>query len=492
MRILFVYSVQKSITRKKPLLNQEGIYHGISYIAGLLKKHGHDCELAVLDRRYGNKNRITLSEKIEVFKPQIVAFTAVFSEFDFICRMGEWVKNGYPDIFLCVGGVHVTLNPDEKYLSVFDAICIGEGEFPMLELIEKMEVGQSVGGIQNFWIKTGEGVEKNPVRPFIAELDALPFPDREMWQEWILEPQSRHTVLLGRGCPYNCTYCCNHSLKKVASGRYVRMRSPQNIVAEIGELHCQYPDNEEIYLEVETIAADMNWLKLFCDVLHAFGEETGFKICFGANLRLYPALDVDTVFELFAEARITSTTIGLESGSYRIRKEILNRIYSNEKVLQAAKAARKHNIKIALFNMVGLPTETVADFAETIRMNRIVDPEFHATSIFFPYPGTDLYKMCGEMNLLPTKPDTKAERQRATLDLPEFSKKQIQKSFDSFHYNVYKVRKNKSKIKLLVYFFMQYLGHNFFANLKISVIRFLSFVNGKRVKDKRMLGNFQK
>jgi radical SAM superfamily enzyme YgiQ (UPF0313 family) len=160
--------------------------------------------------------------------------------------------------------------------------------------------------------------------------------------------------------------------------------------------------------------------------------------------------------------------------------------------LQTAETARKYGIDLALFNMIGLPTETPGDFAETLRMNQIIQPAFHATSIFFPYPGTKLYEMCEQMHLLPGKISTDNERQIAVLDLPEFPRKKIQKSFDSFHYNVYKKRKDKSLSRLLLYYSMIYLGHNFYANLKIDVIRFLYKTRKRRLMTPKLFSIFQK
>jgi radical SAM superfamily enzyme YgiQ (UPF0313 family) len=492
MKILFVYSAQKTVLQKKPLLGQEGIYHGISSIAGVLKKHGHECQLVVLDRRYKKQNVSLLFGRIQLFQPHIVSFTAVYSEFDFICDVARKIRGLFPSLFLYAGGVHITLNPDEKYLSVFDAICVGEGEYPTLELVQRMEANEPLTGIANLWMNTPDGIIKNPTRPFVADLDELPFSEREMWQEWILEPNTRQTVLLGRGCPFDCTYCSNHKLRKISPGKYVRMRSPENIVSEIQQLNHQYPNIEEIYLEVETIAANLVWLKSFCEQLYEFGKTTGFKIKFGTNLRIFPALDIEFVFEQFKKANIVSVTIGLESGSYRIRKEILHRDYSDEIILQTARIARKHGIDLSLFNMIGLPTETPEDFAKTLQMNQMIQPSFHATSIFFPYPGTELYRMCEQMHLLPAKMNTDDERQIAVLDLPEFSRKKIQKSFDSFHYHVYKKRKNKSLLKLLLYYSMGYLGHNFYANLKIDVIRFLYKTRNSKWINPKLFSIFQK
>ena len=142
--------------------------------------------------------------------------------------------------------------------------------------------------------------------------------------------------------------------------------------------------------------------------------------------------------------------------------------------------------------MIGLPTETAMEFSDTLKMNQEIQPDFHATSIFFPYQGTKLYDTCKQMNLLPQEINTKDERQVAILDLPGFSKKQIQRSFDSFHYNVYKVRKNKSMPKLLIYFSMKYVGHNFYANLKIFVIRVFYHLNIKKRISRNFFSIFQK
>jgi hypothetical protein len=83
----------------------------------VLKQHGHECGLAVLDRANRKQNLQLLSQKIEQLKPQIIAFTAVFSEFDFIWKTASQVKKQFPDLFFIAGGVHITLNPKEKDLS---------------------------------------------------------------------------------------------------------------------------------------------------------------------------------------------------------------------------------------------------------------------------------------------------------------------------------------------------------------------------------------
>lgn len=493
MRILFVYSLQKTVTSKKPLLGQEGIQFGISYISSLLKQQGHDTRLVVIDRKYGRKNIKTIEKRIENFKPGLICFSSVHSEFEFICDIATQIKRHHPKIPLIGGGVHITLNPSRNLLEVFDSICVGEGEYPTLEYVNCLDKKISPFNIPNLWIKEGDASHINEQRDFISDIDSLPFPDRKIWQEWILEPQTRLTVLLGRGCPYNCTYCCNHKLRKVSKGEYVRLRSPENIISEIKELSINYPLVDEYFLEVETIGTDLNWLTDLCERLHEFNLQRKTKLKFGTNLRVFPKMDFELVFKRLEYAGFDSVIIGLETGNERIRREVLNRVYSNGDILKAVDFARRHGIKVGIFNMIGLPTETKEDFADTVRMNQIIMPDWHSTSIFFPYQGTQLYDYTIELGLLPKELNTKDERQKAVLSLPGFSKREIQKCFDSFHYDVYKVQEHRKIHKLIIYFIMKYLGHNTFANMKLSLIKFLYKMGlYNTAKKSGLFGVFQK
>lgn len=473
MNILFVYTLQKSIVLKKPLAGQEGLQFGISYISSFLKQHNHVTDLIILDRHREKANLKLLANTIQTFVPDLICFTSVHSEFDFVTQLARFVKSRFPEIPLMGGGVHITLNPSEDMLDVFDSICIGEGEQPVLEYLDYLDNKTNTPEIKNLWLKHNGEIIKNSIRPFLKNLDDLPFPDRAIWQKWILEPQTRITILLGRGCPYNCTYCCNHKLRKIAEGKYVRLRSPKNIVEELMVLSISHPQVNEYFLEIETIGSDMVWLIELCERLNRFNASINNKIKLSTNLRIFPNMDFDSVFQLLKSANFESVTIGLESGSERIRTQILNRIYRNEHILEATSTARKYGIKIGIFNMVGIPTETLDDFSETLTMNQTIKPDWHSTSIFFPYQGTKLSEVTTNLGLMPSTLNTRSERQKSVLNLPGFSQKQIQKSFDSFHYEVYKTDENRQLHKLYIYFIMKHLGHNFFAKLKIKTIALL-------------------
>ena len=434
MRVLFVYSVWPFHTPEKPLFRYDQIQFGIAYISSLLKQYGHEIKLFVVTEPI---NTEMIDAQISGYQPKILCFTAMVTEYDFLSHVAQYVRSQYPDIFLLIGGVHVSLVPEESMLNIFDALCIGEGEYPTLELVEQLSRGEKPSGIANLWINNNGIIEKNPTRPFLQDLDSLPFPDRDMWLDWIDLPpdasieSTRVIVLVGRGCPFLCSYCCNHALRKLSAGPYVRMRSPANIVAELETIVRRFPETLEIFLEVETFGANINWALQVCSALETFNTKHHFRFCFGVNLRVTSNGQYEPLFKAMKRCGFRYINIGLESGSERIRREVLNRNESNDDIIRAVELVRACGLEVTFYNMMGVPGETFEDFLETVKMNHLCRPESKSLpiSIFFPYPGTKLYDLCKAQGLLQQQLDIKHERIQAVLDLPGFSMAEQEKAF---------------------------------------------------------------
>ena len=435
MNILFIYSQKDSLSGIKPLPAQTTIQLGISYISSFLKQNGHETKLLVLTKQ---SNLNVVDYALKTFLPSLICFTAVYSEYIFISDVAQYIKISYPEIYLLAGGPHVSLNPENCLSDSFDALCIGEGEEATLELINQLERKKAPSNIRNLWIKYKNNVEKNFTRPFLKDLDNLPFPDRQMWQEWIDDRKSSWPILLGRGCPFQCTYCCNHALRQLADGEYVRNRSINNVLCELEELTDKRKDVEKVYFEIETFGVNINWSIELCGRLAEFNKKLSQPLSFGINLRITPNIRLKELYLAMKEANFAYVNIGLESGNERVRKTILNRNYSNKDLLNAVNLAKECGLKVSLFIMVGIPGETAEDFKDTIKMARVCLADYYELFIFFPYPGTILYQIAKQNELIPLTFGEEKERSRPILDLPGFSKREILSNYIWFEYYIYK------------------------------------------------------
>ncbi len=253
-----IYSVESIYLTDKPLNSQIDIPFGISYIASSLQKAGHTVSVLVFTP---DQDIIrVIDDFIDRENPAMFCLTSVSSQFPMVVRIAEIIKKKHKAIFILLGGVHATLNPQSSIsIPWFDAICIGEGEHAVTELADKLEKGKMVSGIDNLWIKSKGNIEKNRIAGFIEDLDSIPVIDRSMWYPWIVDINSRPSVLVGRGCPNKCTYCSNHALSKISCGTYVRFRTPESIVREIRKIIGENPAIREIYLEVETLSVNLKY-----------------------------------------------------------------------------------------------------------------------------------------------------------------------------------------------------------------------------------------
>ena len=116
----------------------------------------------------------------------------------------------------------------------------GEGEHPLLELCETLgAAGGDPARIPNLWVKHKGQVVRNEIRPLIADLDALPYPDRDLFPyQYLLNDYYEAEFMGSRGCPYGCAYCVNHALIELYRGRgpYVRFRLVGNLLGEIEQV----------------------------------------------------------------------------------------------------------------------------------------------------------------------------------------------------------------------------------------------------------------
>ena len=420
MKILFIY----------PDIGTRGSARhfsaGIGSLSSVLKAKGHETGLIY----WRGEPLGIIKKKIKDFSPHIIAFSAMTTQFKHILCLSRSLACEIDSVFIC-GGAHVTLVPECLNGAPLQAVCRGEGEEAVLELVEKIGRGEDGKTIKNFWWKDNGTIHQNSLRPILSDLDSLPFPDREIfdYQSVIDSDFGQASFIFSRGCPFNCSYCSNHAFHRLYGEPYVRFRSVDNALAEIESVSARY-NFQTIVFDDDTMTLDKKWLKEFLG-----GYRKHFQYPFDVNIRVETA-DRD-IFPLLKEAGCRKVSIGIECGNEKLRTEILRRRMTNRDIIKCFKQAKASGLKTKSFNLIGFPGENKKTFVDTIRLNRAVNPASLVLNIFYPYPGTDLYELCQGKGYIGKEGENFRERDDTILNLPNFPKRDIIKLYRRFGYLVY-------------------------------------------------------
>ncbi len=380
-------------------INGGGSYsEGLASISAVLKQGGHSCSLLHLRHLYDEETyKKELREKGEF---DVIGFSIRTTAFPDCELYIKWTREVYPDVFIICGSYHCTLAPAEV-LSIpeVDSVCIGDGEYAELELLDKMTAGEDYTSVESLWFKDENGeFIKNPVRPLFADLDRIPIPDFDLFDYDNLESSKVHTaiVVVSRGCLYNCTYCGNGNFRKVYPNKkiYARFRSPENAILYLKTLLKLHPHIKFINFRDAIFNMFPDWFDKFIEL---YKQEIHLP-CTG-NIR-FDILTEDTVRRM-KEAGFYTIDMGLESGDQEIRFKYLKRFQTDEMIINCSNWFHKYGIAQLTYNIIGLPFEDIHRALKTVKLNARIKSDRVVPNIFYPYPGTELYDIAKRAGFVP-------------------------------------------------------------------------------------------
>ena len=358
---------------------------GTLYVAAAMQQAGH--EVRFFNGAFMDHDEIM--SQVKEYCPELVGLYSTAFGWNKAKKTAADIKQNLDRVFVLVGGPYpVALQ--EKCLEdcqEMDAVVTGEGEVTVVEMLAGLESGSGLDGVEGVAFRSGEEIRKNPPRPLITDLDALPFPARELLGEagkYIPPPATYKrrpvaVIMTARGCNRKCLYCFQIDKYRKSGIRY---RSVENVMAEV-ELVLSQGYREVKFID-DTLAADYNRAMTIAREIKKRGLDFTWFASAVVNQVDKPLL------QAFKDAGCWAILFGAESGVQKDLNTIRKGI-TPAQTRKAVKAAKEVGITVYTPFLFGIPGQTYEDGLKSIEFAMELDPDianFHAIT---PFPGTELY-----------------------------------------------------------------------------------------------------
>lgn len=444
---------------------------GIVYLSAYLKKNV-EVEIKVLDFNV-NLNRIenftwpsfrdyffeVLSKYVAKFEPDMVGISALFTTaFNNLIDLAEVTRSIRPNVFLIAGGNVPTVSYRDIFAKtkVFDAICYGEGELPVLGLLNSKEWKAYVQK-NSSWVtreKSDQGIQFESSQ--LTDLDEIPYDysvitpdDYEINPTVTYYPSVRakgksFNIMTSRGCPYRCIFCASHR----THGRKMRYYSVDRVKADISRLVNAHG------VKVITIEDDhfMGDKERAYEIVSFIGQ-LGVTAFFPNSLALF-ALTREMLMAL-KKAGVDQLVLAVESGSAYVLKNVMKKPLNLDIVRRVAQDCYEIGIYTDCNILIGLPGERKCDIEESRAFLRTVGANWFRINVATPLIGSEMYEICEKMNYF-VGDVLEGNYKKAIICTDEFTPQYIQDtSYDmnielNFVYNA--DMKRKDYVKALIGF----------------------------------------
>lgn len=342
---------------------------GTSMLSAIAKSHGHEVGLAFSASLFHDRFNLEMPwlspyfddtaeviKAIEKQRPDVLAFSPLTSTYQWAVQIAEKAKEINPNVKTVFGGVHASAVPLLLLKKqAIDFVVAGEGDVAFPKIIQAIQNADYNQIIPNTKYKTPEGrIIAGPQTGFIQDLDALPFADKPLWEEHV-RLGDLYLAMASRGCPYRCTFCFNNFFAKLPeekSGKYVRLRSPEHMIAELKIAKRRY-NIEVVDFQDDVFTTSKKWLQDFLSLYHK-------EINRPFQILTHPRYMDDDIAKWLSNAGCVWVQMGVQSMDEGFKKDTLMRYERSEDVSAAIDAMNKYGMKVKVDHMFGLPDEPIS------------------------------------------------------------------------------------------------------------------------------------
>ena len=396
MRIMFIHNMSENL--------------GIECLSSFLKGQGHEVRLefdpwfmkadffeaiSALNKgseRFFNylhrNNSANIKEKIlddlKSYKPDVVGFSLYTNNLLWAIDLAKSIKIISNADIVC-GGPHTTTSVQKVMVnSCFDYAIVGEGEYAFLEFLDSKAKGLSLRKIKNLAFRDNGNIIVNDVRPYLYNLDILPMPDKKLFYDKVPQFRECYLVMTSRGCPFRCSYCINDAVQSLYKGHagHIRLRSVENVINELKVLKGDR-SVKAVFFEDDVFTINKKRLE---EMMYHYRREVGIPFwCF-----VHPQTITKDIAKALKEGGCWMGNMGMQSGSDRIRNQVMKRRESVTEIANASRFLKDEGIKLAIDVILGSPTEDTEDLEKTADMLTTIQPDRLNTYWLTYYPKTSI------------------------------------------------------------------------------------------------------
>jgi anaerobic magnesium-protoporphyrin IX monomethyl ester cyclase len=358
---------------------------GLGYIATYLKSHG--ISVQIVDCTF--MNQAEALKRIRGSGPKIVGLQVMFSMKEKAFEIAELVRKDCE--LLVAGGPLPTVEPEE-FLSSFDVVVIGEGEQTMLELVHATQAGTSFTNVRGIAYKEKGEVRLTCPQNFMEDLDAVPFPSREMFDNQSYKSYySRNfgytttSIITSRGCPFRCDFCSRPIL-----GNGFRTRTAANVAREVETVRGL--GYERVWFADDCFTLDRKRMLNICDELVRRRVGVSWEC-----LSRVDTVDLE-IAEKMKQAGCVRVFFGIESGNDRVL-ELMQKQATVRQARDAVLIFKKVGVQVGAFFILGYPGENDGTVLDTVNFASSLPLDYLSFTFPYPIPGTPLFeRVKDEMN----------------------------------------------------------------------------------------------
>jgi anaerobic magnesium-protoporphyrin IX monomethyl ester cyclase len=393
VRTTLVYAgiAGKGFDSLKQGMDSGWISHGLASLSAYARVHDFDVDLIDLRALHDWEH---FRREVLARQPDVVGLTMMSVDYNPVMKAVGIIKEVRPEAVTVVGGPHPSFEPQSVLDNAqVDYVVVAEGEITFANLLRAIA-----------------GNHRPPERLLIGihpNLDRLPYADRDLflneWRKFGYDMESPEvpfvdelpppfvTIIAGRGCMYNCSFC--KPAEDFLFGKGTRRRSVLNIIGELKDLRDRYHFNSFMFHD-DCLLEDHKWCREFVEAYRS----QGFRQPYFCQARADLMVRHEETVALMAANGLKGLFIGFESGSDRVLK-FLRKGTTRQINLEAARVCRKYGLTVWANYMLGLPEETKEEVLETVSMLKEIDPDYYSPAFYTPHPGTDLFDYTVEHGL---------------------------------------------------------------------------------------------